>query len=475
LAGIEPTKPENNMNVVSIKNICALLAAAVAAFFSSIASAQSTPEAKPSASEIESLVKAAYVWGYPLIVTERTRLAALYRTTPTRQAIAPNQFRNTRRLLTHNDRAVVMPNNDTLYASAWLSLADGPTMLETPEHDKRYVSFQLLDAFTNTLAYLGPTRGEVKPRKTWIVGPTWRGAAPAGVEVVRVPTNTAWLLGRSLVSGAQDVAPAAAALDRSTLTPIGSPRSYPTPPTSFPSPQMPASNGLAALDEIVALLDLNPPFSQDDELMRRLAILDFRAGGRPVEKIAGWGLTDIATAALLRADEEINQAAKKAEANALGWVYEEVGNAGRDYFLRAKTARSGYGALTSEEAYYFTKTRNASGEKLNGARLITLEFDPKKLPAYDGFWSLSMYDGRDFFFIENPIKRYAIGDRTEGLSINPNGKIRIAIAFERPNDPKVNWLPAPNGDYLLTFRVYRPRASAKAFLEALPNAVNASN
>lgn len=58
----------------------------------------------------------AYIWGYPLVVLKRTEAQAL--STQTR----PNQFARAQNLATPASRSVVLPNNDTLYASAWLDL-----------------------------------------------------------------------------------------------------------------------------------------------------------------------------------------------------------------------------------------------------------------------------------------------------------------------------------------------------------------
>ena len=37
------------------------------------------------------------------------------------------------------------------------------------------------------------------------------------------------------------------------------------------------------------------------------------------------------------------------------------------------------------------------------------------------FWSITMYDLRDFYLVANPIGRYSIGDRTPGLRRDADG------------------------------------------------------
>ena len=48
------------------------------------------------------------------------------------------------------------------------------------------------------------------------------------------------------------------------------------------------------------------------------------------------------------------------------------------------------------------------------------------------------------FFIDNPIGRYAIGDRTPGLQKAADGSLTLYLQHDRPEgDRAANWLPAP--------------------------------
>jgi hypothetical protein len=52
-----------------------------------------------------------------------------------------------------------------------------------------------------------------------------------------------------------------------------------------------------------------------------------------------------------------------------------------------------------------------------------LHFDKNQIPPVRGFWSLTMYDQRQLF-ADNPIDRYAIGDRDK-LKFNPDGSLDL--------------------------------------------------
>jgi hypothetical protein len=87
---------------------------------------------------------------------------------------------------------------------------------------------------------------------------------------------------------------------------------------------------------------------------------------------------------------------------------------------------------------------------------------PAQLPL-DGFWSLSMYEATadgQFFFTDNPLKRYAIGDRTAGLKRNADATLDLWIGRTDPGGERTpNWLPAPKaGPFAMYLRAYLPRA-----------------
>ena len=59
--------------------------------------------------------------------------------------------------------------------------------------------------------------------------------------------------------------------------------------------------------------------------------------------------------------------------------------------------------------------------------------------------------------VENPIHRYAIGSRTEGLHYNPDGSLDVFIQAVATPGKTSNWLPCPRGPSLLTMRLYLPK------------------
>ena len=73
------------------------------------------------------------------------------------------------------------------------------------------------------------------------------------------------------------------------------------------------------------------------------------------------------------------------------------------------------------------------------------------------FWSLTLY-GPDRFFVENPLHRYALGDRSPGLAYGADGSLDLYVGSVAPAGLETNWLPAPAGEFSLILRLYLPDA-----------------
>ena len=68
-----------------------------------------------------------------------------------------------------------------------------------------------------------------------------------------------------------------------------------------------------------------------------------------------------------------------------------------------------------------------------------------------------MYDPT-YNLVANPINRYSIGNRTQGLKADPDGGLTILIQGASPgSDREYNWLPSPTtGPFLMVLRTYMP-------------------
>ncbi len=405
------------------------------------------PAPLPDTPEIQAL-RRAFRFGFAPYMMLRTRQLQLTQVADAGMGTGVNALIPRVTLADASTRDVTTPNNDTLYASAWLDLAQGPVFFSIPPLG-RYHSAALMSITSDVNAVLGTRTIGASGGRYAIVGPGWRGDLPAGVEKVQSQSNDAWLLVRVVVNGPDDVAAAADGLTRYTLSAAGD-----AIPLELKLPALP--DGRAFLTAVNTALER----SGDVLLMERARQFADQGIGQAwdalsPEQQALWNRSLPALIAELRGGLLSGEAVN-------GWVYPPFNMAlyGEDDDLRSVVALGGLAALPRVEAVYIGARSDGEGRPLTGEKSWRLKV-PGRLPV-GGFWSLTMYeqaaDGR-LFFVPNELDRFAVGDRSRHLRPNPDGSYELFIQNTRPSGERVvNWLPAPKGKFVLMFRAYLPGA-----------------
>jgi hypothetical protein len=394
----------------------------------------------------------AYRYALPLYEVMRVRYATV--SDPGNPRRVPlNTFVHRRRLADHADRLVTMPNNDTLYSLAVLDLSSGPVRLDVPDSGGRYYSAALMDAYTNNFSIIGRRTTGTRAGSYLIAGPGWEHDSPdGGMQVIHAPSPTVLLLVRILVDGPDDV-------DAVTALQDGFHLSAPKADKPGAAAPVPLANDAARFVAVVdRALAENPPPADDAAMLARLA---------PVGIAPGEGALGSSLAAAWKRDfpwaqKLLAHAVARPRQLIQGWSYlpPDIGNFGTDYDVRAGVALVGLMALPPEEAMYANGLRDAQDREFSGTHRYRLHLPRGGVPA-EAFWSLSMYeaqpDGRAFF-ADNPLHRYAIGDRTPGLVRNADGSLDLLIQHQQPAEAqRGNWLPAPAGPFRLAMRAYQPK------------------
>jgi hypothetical protein len=352
---------------------------------------------------------------------------------------------------------VTTPNNDTLYSTAQLDLSAGPVTITLPAAGERYLSLALMDAYTNNFAILG-TRTTGPDGGTFrLIGP--KEARPEGIgggegNIIRAPTDHVWALARILVDGPHDLE--AARQVQAGLSMQG-------PPADAPGPYAARSTPWADyFASAAALMAANPPNAMDLALNRRIAPLGLTAGFDPT-RFSAVEVAEI-EAGIAEARLEARKGGLGGASFTQGWSYPSarLGDFDQDYRYRAAVALSGLAALPPAEAMYMRAQGNLKGDLFDGTQTWRLSFPADGHLPINSFWSLSLYEATDdgqFFFTDNPLDRYAIGDRTPGLRHNADGSLDIWIGHDEPGpERRSNWLPAPVGPFALFMRAYLPKA-----------------
>ncbi|WP_454739754.1 DUF1254 domain-containing protein [Cupriavidus necator] len=415
--------------------------------------------------DLDTAISDAFAYGFPLYEVARTRYRDMtgWMEQP---RLAPNTICHDRRLADNQCRWITTPNNDTLYSRAWLDLSGGPVQVAVDAlPPDRYWSIAFMDAFTNNFALLGQHLDAPGPVVVTLAGPDDH-AKPIAGRVIRAPGNDVWLLARWIVNGEDDLAAAHAMQECLSVTPCKPVRS----PVVEPTDSMDPANFLAVVAE---QLERNPPPAEDASMLSRIAAVGMVSGA-----CDPWTSLPDATrrawqSGIAAAHSRIRSAFISRRRKVRGWwVLDDLEDADARYEWRAALALGGLGALPPAEATYIGRTTDDDGQLLHGSNNYCLTIPRQGIPA-EAFWSLSLYeptpDGRRFF-VENPINRYSIGDRTAQLHHEPDNSLRIYIQHRMPEEPtrRANWLPAPTGLFQLSLRAYRPRREIQAFEVPLP-------
>ena len=353
---------------------------------------------------------------------------------------------------------------------AWLDLTKEPLVLSLPDTGDRYYLMQMLDAWTNVFASPGTrTTGNHKGDHA-IVGPNYSGRLPEGLKEIKSPTSFVWVIGRTQTNGKADCAAVRSLKAQYKLIPLSAWGTDYVAPSEVPvdpkvDVRMPPVETVAKMDaaaffgRLAALLQDNPPAEADKPMVEKLARIGITPGRSfdpsKLDTAVAKGLERGAVAGR----EMIFAETKKPQGKvANGWdVMDNLGRFGTNYLFRSVVALVGLGANLPEDAIYPRATADIDGKPLTGANRYVIQFPKGQLPPVKAFWSITMYNSKQFF-VDNPIDRYAIGDRDK-LRFNDDGSLTLYIQHASPGkDLESNWLPAPKDAFNLLMRLYWPKA-----------------
>ena len=416
--------------------------------------------------DLRTLSHEAYVYLYPMVTMEISRQQAINQEADVRPGFGPpNRFHHMRTFPAADFRAVVRPNFDTLYSSAWLDLTLGPVQLHAPDTDDRYYMLPILDMWTDVFASIGKRSTGTGAQDYVIVGPGYSGELPQGLPVIHAPTPYAWVIGRIQTNGPADYPAVAMVQDGLALTPlVAGPEHVIDVNQDITTEPLVLVNTMSAVDFFSyaskALMTV-PPHRTDFSILARIAQLGI-VPGQPFRATAfdDAQLAEIqsgASAALDQIKASVPEVGRKAN----GWMVarDTIGVYGNDYLIRACVALAGLGANPPEDAIYPILLHDGDGNRMDGDQNYVLHIAADQLPPVAAFWSVTMYDAEGFQ-AANELDRFALGDR-DPLKYNQDGSLDIYSQHANPGpDRESNWLPAPRGPLGLTMRLYAPSPEA---------------
>ena len=344
-----------------------------------------------------------------------------------------------------------------------------------PIEQDRYYSLQFVDGYTYNFAYVGSRTTGNGGGKYLLAGPNWKGDKPEGVdEVIRSDTDLAFVLYRTQLFGPVDidnvkkiqagyqVAPLSVFLNQPPPAPAPADRLRATADT--PSSSAPRRSSSRSSTSCCSSPRRCPP--------RRSC-----ATGSPASASAATGGFDAdALSPEMRTAIEAGIADAWAEFDTFKKDKIDTGKVTlrRSSSAPATTSRAttctGWPARCSASTAtpppkLFTRASpiDAAGAPLTGANNYTYRFPPGQLPPVNAFWSLTMYE-----MPAQPAGRQPdqpLPDQFADAARPGEGpRRRIHASTSRTVSPGVdkeaNWLPAPNGPFVLVLRLYWPKPDA---------------
>lgn len=415
----------------------------------------------------------AYVYGYPLVTMEMTRRVMTNVAAPAGTHAPMGQFLLMRRYPDASFQDVTAPNADTLYSTAWLDLTKEPCILQLPDMGGRYFLMPMLSGWTEVFEVPGKRTTGTQAQTYAITGPGWKGTLPAGVKQLKSPTNMVWILGRTYCTGTpEDYQACHAVMDKYDLRPLSAYGKPYTPPAGKVDPaidmktpvreQVYKLEAVAYFTLLARLMKDNPPAKDDAPLLEKLANIGLVPGQDfDASKLPAAAAKVIPQAA----QRKILGHFKTSGSDINGWIFTtKAGVYGADYLQRALITAIGLGANRPQDAVYPTSEIDAEGQPYSGSNKYVVHFPKGQTPPADAFWSITMYNG-DYFFVDNPLNRYTISPRNE-LKYNADGSLDLYIQNESPGKSReANWLPAPQGKFVLMMRLYWPKGTAPSILD----------
>jgi hypothetical protein len=421
--------------------------------------------------EARAIAKEAYIYGFPLVDSYRILYSYFVdRNAPEFKAGWNERVFNNSRVFSPDDTAMQTPNSDTPYSQLGLDLRAEPMVLTMPTVEKnRYYTAQVNDLYTFISGYIGSRTTGNDAGDYMIAGPDWRGEMPEGIRgVIQCETQLAFVFYRTQLFRPEDIENVKKIQAEYKVQPLssflGKPAPSPAPAINFMKPISTAEEGnsLQFFNLLNFVLQFCPTHPSEKDLMERFAKL--RIGG-----------DQEFDAALL--SPEIRKAIEDGRADALHDLDElgKRGSAGEvtsgdlvgsreylknNYLYRMRATVSGIWGNAKEEAIYPIYMIDSARQHLDGKNHYTLRFAPGKLPPVNAFWSMTMYNLPARLLVANPINRYLINSpMLPDLKKDADGGLTLYVQHDSPGDDKEpNWLPAPDGPFLIVMRLYWPKA-----------------
>jgi len=418
-----------------------------------------------SASEAKGIAADAYVFTYPLLQTYRELDRQMNQADAVDYVGQWNAFRHQDSLPGPKDATIRGRSYDAPLSWAWLDVRAEPVVVDIPAVPAaRYVVFQFWDLWGHNLEHVGTKTAAGKATRVLVAGPAFKGSPPKGIDrVVRSSASLVGLRVRTSTAAPGDGASVAQLQRQYRITPWSVAQKRPPVKRGAPPALARWDDSKAGSAGFIGYVNALLPFVTPDPA-EKVALARFAAIGIGPARAFDPSAIDSGIAAAIAAGVgEAEGKLEKAMAEARGAV-DPVGT--RDAFAgdpmkRAVSAGFELHRTARAELLEAPLTGDGGGDPFERGARYRLKFPTGKMPPADYFWSLEMIIVPQVRLVDNALGRYVIDSRMPGLKTAADGSIDLLIQRESPGgDLESNWLPAPDGGFSLTLRLYGPKPEA---------------
>jgi hypothetical protein len=375
------------------------------------------------------------------------------------------------RLKDHTMLDIARPNNDTLYISCLLDLRKDPVILEMPAFDSKYVSLMITGYNHYVNIPMSTRQGDFKkPEKMLIYSARtegYTGEPVKGVDRLFEATG-------DFVSAVFRVMPHGNDPERFnrivqqmqsvklvTLSEYRDGKAKPIDDVQFPPVGKTDADVFGNnLLEVMQFVFNHTTFDPKDKLDQALLAAYKPLGVVPGRAFDPALVADIDGARFRKTAERIaaaelagmNDPAMRKKMSAL---FQPKGKMPLDLQLTQSVV--GPIGVPAAEAMY-PPVVTADGKPMNAQNDYVIHMAKKDLPPAKAFWSVTLYDVKNGFFIPNDRKKYSVGENA-GMKLDKDGGIAIYVAAQKPEGvPVENWLPISRKDEDIgaIMRIYVP-------------------
>jgi hypothetical protein len=375
------------------------------------------------------------------------------------------------KLKDHTTREIARPNNDTLYISCLVDLREDPVILDMPAFDSKYVSLMITgyDHYVNIP--MSTRQGNFrKPAKILLYSArteNYKGEAVQGVDRVFEATGDFVSVVWRVMPHANDrerfnrITQQMQSVKMLTLSEYQGGKAKPISDIQFPPVGKTDADIFGNnLLEVMQFVFNHTTFDTNNPLDKALLDIYAPLGVVPGHAFEAGKVASIDGARLRKAAEDI--AAKVRDSlndpampNKLMELFKTKGNMPLDLLIQQSVI--GPIGMPAVEAVY-PSIVTADGEPMNAQHDYVIRMTKNELPPAQAFWSVTLYDLKNGFFIPNERKKYSVGENA-GMKLNKDGGIEIYIAAQKPKEvPDENWLPIKREDEAIgaILRIYVP-------------------